>query len=380
MESMAQSTTPAFDSVDLVGDSNQRTTPNAESRIRMRLDDRPTCRGCGLEIQERYLLRVLDHFWHEGCLRCASCEKPLMEVASCYLKDNRVYCKEDHSTLFSRKCARCQVQLKPTDLVFRAMDFTFHTSCFQCIYCNQILKKGDEYFCINGQVICHNDYHFYAYGNSPPLVPITPLNGSLPTGMVHEMSYPSLMSLDVAAYYDANNSRDPKKLPKRPRTILNASQRKAFKLAYQTSPKPTRKVREQLAKETGLSVRVVQVWFQNRRAADKKEQRKLESGGSVKPTSSISSGPNSTESQTAEYELKSVGDSLRSDDESDMEEFTSLENSSTAVAPRSTVQLPVLGTPDLFPASTATPTNSENFVAITPIDKLYQMQQFFTMV
>lgn len=40
------------------------------------------------------------------------------------------------------------------------------------------------------------------------------------------------------------------------------------------SPKPCRKVREALAKETGLSVRVVQVWFQNQRAKMKKIQRK----------------------------------------------------------------------------------------------------------
>jgi len=72
-----------------------------------------------------------------------------------------------------------------------------------------------------------------------------------------------------------------KKVPKRPRTILNAPQRKAFKLAFEKGPKPSRKVfwlwgilmsakffekvREQLARETGLSVRVVQVWFQNQR-------------------------------------------------------------------------------------------------------------------
>jgi hypothetical protein len=40
------------------------------------------------------------------------------------------------------------------------------------------------------------------------------------------------------------------------------------------SPKPCRKVREQLASETGLSVRVVQVWFQNERAKMKKLHRR----------------------------------------------------------------------------------------------------------
>ena len=37
-----------------------------------------------------------------------------------------------------------------------------------------------------------------------------------------------------------------------------------LKNAYKTSPKPARHVREQLATDTGLDMRVVQVWFQNR--------------------------------------------------------------------------------------------------------------------
>lgn len=44
------------------------------------------------------------------------------------------------------------------------------------------------------------------------------------------------------------------------------------------SPKPCRKVREALAKDTGLTVRVVQVWFQNQRAKMKKVQRKSKDG------------------------------------------------------------------------------------------------------
>jgi hypothetical protein len=37
-----------------------------------------------------------------------------------------------------------------------------------------------------------------------------------------------------------------------------------FTQAYNASPKPARHVREQLSQDTGLDMRVVQVWFQNR--------------------------------------------------------------------------------------------------------------------
>ena len=50
--------------------------------------------------------------------------------------------------------------------------------------------------------------------------------------------------------------------------VLNAKRDslslKVLKNAYKTSPKPARHVREQLATDTGLDMRVVQVWFQNR--------------------------------------------------------------------------------------------------------------------
>lgn len=44
-------------------------------------------------------------------------------------------------------------------------------------------------------------------------------------------------------------------------------------------------VRESLAKETGLSVRVVQVWFQNQRAKMKKMQRRGKLGAASSTTS-----------------------------------------------------------------------------------------------
>ena len=46
---------------------------------------------------------------------------------------------------------------------------------------------------------------------------------------------------------------------KRPRTTISAKSLETLKQAYQTSSKPARHVREQLAAETGLDMRVVQV-------------------------------------------------------------------------------------------------------------------------
>lgn len=53
---------------------------------------------------------------------------------------------------------------------------------------------------------------------------------------------------------------------KRPRTTITAKQLETLKTAYNNSPKPARHVREQLSQDTGLDMRVVQVWFQNRYA------------------------------------------------------------------------------------------------------------------
>jgi hypothetical protein len=62
--------------------------------------------------------------------------------------------------------------------------------------------------------------------------------------------------------YDDNN--------KRPRTTISAKQLDVLKQAYNNSSKPPRHIREQLAAETNLDMRVVQVWFQNRRAKEKR--------------------------------------------------------------------------------------------------------------
>nr|XP_013809438.1 PREDICTED: LIM homeobox transcription factor 1-alpha [Apteryx mantelli mantelli] len=83
----------------------------------------------------------------------------------------------------------------------------------------------------------------------------------------------SVCKMGQASGKGAEDGKDHKR-PKRPRTILTTQQRRAFKASFEVSSKPCRKVRETLAAETGLSVRVVQVWFQNQRAKMKKLARR----------------------------------------------------------------------------------------------------------
>merc|ERR1712106_415468 len=55
-----------------------------------------------------------------------------------------------------------------------------------------------------------------------------------------------------------------------PRTTIKAKQLEVLKTAFNQTPKPTRHIREQLAKETGLPMRVIQVWFQNKRSKERR--------------------------------------------------------------------------------------------------------------
>ncbi|MGH0142333.1 UNVERIFIED_CONTAM: hypothetical protein FKN15_039228, partial [Acipenser sinensis] len=55
-----------------------------------------------------------------------------------------------------------------------------------------------------------------------------------------------------------------------PRTTIKAKQLETLKAAFTATPKPTRHIREQLAQETGLNMRVIQVWFQNRRSKERR--------------------------------------------------------------------------------------------------------------
>ena len=52
------------------------------------------CSGCGKPISDRYIMRVMDHSWHEACLQCAVCR--IILTQTCYSRDCKLYCKADY--------------------------------------------------------------------------------------------------------------------------------------------------------------------------------------------------------------------------------------------------------------------------------------------
>ena len=58
--------------------------------------------------------------------------------------------------------------------------------------------------------------------------------------------------------------------PTRIRTVLNEKQLHTLRTCYNANPRPDALMREQLVEMTGLSPRVIRVWFQNKRCKDKK--------------------------------------------------------------------------------------------------------------
>lgn len=103
--------------------------------------------------------------------------------------------------------------------------------------------------------------------------------------------------LSVISHHDHTHLSSP--VDERPRTTITSEQLKILKEAYSVNTKPSRAEREQLANETGLDARVVQVWFQHRRAKDKRSSKEKEHT-SPTVTSTTSEAPS-----LGNYDLKS---------------------------------------------------------------------------
>lgn len=191
----------------------------------------------------------------------------------------RLFFQYFSSRKFGTRCAGCDDGIPPSEVVRRANEFVYHLNCFNCLLCHRRLNTGDEFYLIDDQkLVCK--YDFEALKNK----------GEKKRRIFHRWGWRWLSMNSVRWHQDDQESffsswqksfnkwnsslfirfLEFEDISKRPRTTISQKQLEVLKDAYNISSKPARHIRESLAIETGLDMRVVQVWFQNRRAKEKR--------------------------------------------------------------------------------------------------------------
>ncbi|EMP37708.1 Protein AATF [Chelonia mydas] len=222
------------------------------------------CAGCKRPILDRFLLNVLDRAWHVKCVQCCECKCNLTE--KCFSREGKLYCKNDFFRCFGTKCAGCSQGISPSDLVRRARSKVFHLNCFTCMMCNKQLSTGEELYIIDeNKFVCKEDYlnnsntaketslHSATTGSDPSLSP-----DSQDPSQDDAKDSESANVSDKEAGSNENDDQNLGAKRRGPRTTIKAKQLETLKAAFAATPKPTRHIREQLAQETGLNMRVIQ--------------------------------------------------------------------------------------------------------------------------
>ena len=124
--------------------------------------------GCGHSIKDQYIYRVQpDMQWHESCLKCYECQTRLEENSTCFIRNNKAYCKQDYTRLFVAKCHKCSLCLKRNDLVMKSKSKVYHLDCFCCNLCSKKLMPGEEYYqAKDGVLYCKEDSASILYSSS----------------------------------------------------------------------------------------------------------------------------------------------------------------------------------------------------------------------
>ena len=176
----------------------------------------------------------------------------------------------------------------------------YHPNCVICSVCKGVVENGSKIRVNEGILYCE-DHSFMCQMkttlNNNELVSL-PMSG-LPLGGPHGLPgvgpsqgplglgnlsgdsgiEPDLKSdpgsakspgcnMDDSDPEDKKGDKESKR--RGPRTTIKAKQLEVLRNVFNQTPKPTRLMREQLAKETGLPMRVIQVWFQNKRSKEKR--------------------------------------------------------------------------------------------------------------
>ncbi|EPB67275.1 homeobox domain protein [Ancylostoma ceylanicum] len=110
-----------------------------------------------------------------------------------------------------------------------------------------------------------------------------------------------------------------------PRTTIKQNQLDVLNRIFSSTPKPSKHARAKLALETGLSMRVIQVWFQNRRSKERRLKhlcnylRHYEQRGLLPPPIQFTAGEGGSASEVTSFSqyLSGIEGQFDEDEEED---------------------------------------------------------------
>uniref|UniRef100_A0A7E4UQZ9 Homeobox domain-containing protein n=1 Tax=Panagrellus redivivus TaxID=6233 RepID=A0A7E4UQZ9_PANRE len=287
------------------------------------------CTSCHQQITDPFILRVNPNLeFHASCLKCCNCDRVLNETCTAFVRNGRTFCRDDYLRLFGTrpKCCRCDTAFDRTEMVMRARNLVYHIGCFTCATCRTTLTPGERFLIHEDELYCRPEC--FATTSAVVQTPLPPPAATVKTEpapvsnnlsdnswnldtsidykpstsplssksadisarstpsslcMAPPHHFSSLASLPGSASSQrhsassTNSTASGKKSKKdkpstRVRTVLSEYQLKILKTMYQQNTRPDAGTKDNLVEMTGLSARVIRVWFQNKRCKDKKRQ------------------------------------------------------------------------------------------------------------
>ncbi|XP_057312109.1 LIM/homeobox protein Awh-like [Hydractinia symbiolongicarpus] len=160
------------------------------------------------------------------------------------------------------KCCSCHRGIQSSDWVRRAKQNVYHLACFACDVCKRQLSTGEEFALLDNRILCKLHY---VEQLELPAVLTEPHPIHRPVSSHAELSpNPSLESENIWMKPNRN---------KRVRTSFSEEQVQVLQANFEVDANPDSSELERIASDVSLPKRVTQVWFQNSRARQKKQQQ-----------------------------------------------------------------------------------------------------------
>lgn len=181
---------------------------------------------------------------HQDCCSCHGCGSLL--DSKCFAFDNfgKILCSNCYQNLPAEQdiCHICDQKLESGDFAFTMENVKIHQDCLSCKTCCKNLAKGDQ--------IKFNKEDKEIYCSAHAIVS---------------------SNQDSEEENEENLEKNKKRTP---RTKFTEKQTSMMMQIFAQTPRPTRLMREQMARDTGLPIRCIQIWFQNKRSKEKRQNSK----------------------------------------------------------------------------------------------------------